>query len=54
MIKAIEALFGDSEGVCPTCNAPLKGDSSEFRDDISRGEYTISGMCQQCQDEVFE
>jgi hypothetical protein len=24
-----------------------------FKDDISRKEYLISGMCQTCQDEVF-
>ena len=27
--------------------------SSPFRDDLSRKEYSISGMCQDCQDEVF-
>lgn len=26
---------------------------TEFRDEISRREYTISGMCQKCQDKVF-
>jgi len=25
-----------------------------FKDDLSAKEYTISGLCQQCQDEVFE
>lgn len=54
MIKAIKAMFGDQEGICPTCQKPLKGDTSEFRDDLSRKEYTISGMCQSCQDGVFE
>ena len=24
-----------------------------FRDDISKKEYTISGLCQDCQDSVF-
>lgn len=24
-----------------------------FRDELSRKEYTISGLCQVCQDEVF-
>ena len=33
---------------CMTCNKPATG----FRDDISRKEYTISGMCQDCQDEL--
>lgn len=25
----------------------------QFRDELSRKEYTISGMCQACQDRVF-
>ncbi len=25
-----------------------------FKDELSRTEYGISGMCQKCQDEVFE
>ena len=25
----------------------------EFRDELSRKEYRISALCQQCQDEVF-
>ena len=27
--------------------------SSPFRDELSRKEYTISGMCQDCQDMMF-
>ncbi len=26
---------------------------SEFKDKLSRKEYTISGLCQKCQDSVF-
>jgi len=29
------------------------GDAIEFKNDISRREYDISGMCQKCQDKVF-
>lgn len=36
-------------GFCPTCGEPV----SEFRDELSKKEYQISGMCQSCQDEVF-
>ena len=25
-----------------------------FKDDLSAKEYTISGLCQQCQDDIFE
>ncbi|KKL57947.1 hypothetical protein LCGC14_2230280 [marine sediment metagenome] len=34
---------------CMTCG----GEASDFKDDLSRKEYTISGMCQGCQDSVF-
>lgn len=27
--------------------------ATDFRNDISRREYTISGMCQKCQDDFF-
>lgn len=28
--------------------------AEEFRDELSRKEYQISGLCQNCQDEVFD
>lgn len=34
---------------CATCGKDVTG----FRDDLSRREYSISGMCQDCQDSVF-
>lgn len=34
---------------CMTCHNP----DMNFRDALSVKEYTISGMCQRCQDEVF-
>lgn len=39
-------------GLCPTCSAKIS--LSTFRDDLSREESKISGMCQTCQDEVFK
>jgi uncharacterized CHY-type Zn-finger protein len=48
-------LFGRSRfdsmtrNVCVTCGQPI----GEFRNELSRKEYTISGMCQSCQDSVF-
>ena len=30
------------------------GPATDFRDRLSRQEYRISGLCQQCQDTVFE
>ena len=32
------------------CGGPAK----EFKDLLSQKEYTISGLCQKCQDEVFQ
>lgn len=29
------------------------GDASEFTDEQSMREFTISGLCQRCQDEIF-
>ena len=37
-------------GECTSCE---NADLTAFRDDISKKEYSISGMCQLCQDEVF-
>lgn len=38
-----------AEASCMTCN----GAADQFRDELSRREYAISGMCQECQDGVF-
>ncbi len=38
-------------GKCPTCQKEIKDDG--FRDTLSRKEYGISGMCQECQDKTF-
>ena len=35
--------------ICNWCGKPV----TSFRDTLSRKEYTISGMCQKCQDGVF-
>jgi len=41
-----------SEGYCASCD--YTGIiATSFRDDISRKEYAISGLCQSCQDDVF-
>jgi len=36
-------------GVCTYCAITL----DDFRDEISAKEYSISGMCQTCQDKTF-
>lgn len=38
-----------SEDKCRMCNNKV----GEFRDVMSEREYYISGMCQDCQDEMF-
>jgi hypothetical protein len=35
--------------ICTWCGKT----ATEFRDMLSKKEYTISGFCQSCQDEVF-
>lgn len=34
---------------CVDCGGP----ATEFKDQLSRKEYTISGMCQECQDKIW-
>ena len=39
-------------GLCPFCGRKVTED--QFRDRISKEEFRISGMCQVCQDEIFQ
>lgn len=36
-------------GSCPFCQRTC----TDFRDDESRKEHRISGLCQECQDSIF-
>ena len=38
--------------ICPFCK--LQFNLNDFRDALSIREFEISGLCQNCQDEVFE
>lgn len=55
MRAVIDSLTGKAtEGfirhdVCVSCGQQ----ATEFRDALSRKEYRISGLCQECQDSVF-
>ena len=54
MKDAIESLFPGTKNAiandaCPVCHAPI----TKFRDELSKKEFGISGMCQACQDKVF-
>lgn len=35
--------------ICIICDQPVTG----FKDDMSLKEYRITGMCQECQDQIF-
>lgn len=46
-----EMVDNAKSGVCPLCKKVV--DINEFLDEISKREFKISGMCQSCQDEIF-
>lgn len=48
-INRVECI---EHGECVTCKVTGITEAS-FIDEVSRTEYTISGMCQACQDKVF-
>ena len=56
--KNLRALGFDKEiervenGQCSFCGS-TKLNAEDFRDDKSRREHQISGLCQKCQDKVF-
>ena len=41
--------YSIKNNICLICGSPV-----QFRDKLSEKEYTISGMCQKCQDETFK
>ncbi len=46
-----EAIERINAGKCAFCAKDIE--KTEFRDADSRKEFTISGLCQDCQDDVF-
>ena len=44
--KRIDSI---QQNICTWCGKP----ATEFTDELSRKEYTISGFCQSCQDKTF-
>lgn len=53
MEEVLEALFPGqaklkAEHLCPFCKHAI----GPFRDELSLREYSISGLCQECQDAV--
>jgi hypothetical protein len=37
------------QDVCISCHGP----ATEFKDELSRREFSLSGFCQACQDRIF-
>ena len=51
--KFITREYAISEGLCVLCHT--EGiEISSFTDDLSVKEYQISGMCQVCQDSIWD
>ncbi|NOQ37383.1 hypothetical protein GQ472_00715 [archaeon] len=49
----VEAIFPETikkieDKICPICDAKI----GRFRDELSKREYAISGLCQRCQDDI--
>lgn len=40
-----------SKNLCPFCKKEVK--IEDFKDELSKKEYSISGLCQSCQDSFF-
>lgn len=53
----LEQNFGRTTAIinnkCVPAPAGCGGPAEQFRDVLSRKEYTISGLCQVCQDKIF-
>lgn len=53
LVAFLDAVAGRTTHIenetCVMCHKAI----GPFRDDLSRTEYTISGICQTCQDVVF-
>ena len=49
MFGGIGRTASIASNICVTC----KGPAQVFHDALSLKEYTISGMCQKCQNETF-
>jgi len=48
-----EQMARKDRGICPFCNKDIDP-AEEFRDRLSLREFEISGLCQKCQDGMFE
>jgi len=56
LLKPVFQLFPEaarlvSESKCPLCEKVIT--EEEFTDELSKREYSFSGLCQTCQDKLF-
>ena len=51
VVFGVDRVETISQGICAGCGHDVLNTS--FRDPLSFKEFTISGLCQPCQDEVF-
>jgi hypothetical protein len=57
--QAIASITGSDrretirQNVCVPAPIGCGGPAIKFRDELSQREYTISGLCQKCQDSIF-
>ena len=53
----LEVTFGRTTAitsdVCIRKPTGCGGPATEFKDELSKSEYALSGLCQKCQDEIF-
>jgi len=53
MTEYLEFNFGRSTAIARSICTSCKKGASTFKDELSKKEYSISGLCQTCQDAVF-
>jgi len=47
-----EEVKAKNDNICPICRKPIFFE--DFTDALSRTEFVISGLCQRCQNNVFD
>jgi hypothetical protein len=52
--QLLEEMFGRTTAIEKNLCVVCKTDVGSFRDKLSEKEYAISGLCQKCQDSVFD
>ena len=50
----LDKLFGRTEHITNDTCAICHGEAKSFDDELSRKDYTITGMCQTCQNGFYE